>query len=81
MVATVLRLEGIEFSALTKAICTYNDGDLGSSNSVPQCLEVAFFGDRLIAGKTYVIYGSIRLPGNNEFTRKPDVSQLHIPKT
>jgi len=74
LIASVLRMEPIEHSALTNAVCMFLEGDLGKPTGEERHVRISFFGDRIISGKSYIMFGSIRLPPNNNYLDQPLVS-------
>jgi hypothetical protein len=71
LIAEVIRIEPIDNSALTNAVCVFPEGDLDSERSELRQVKISFFGDRLICGKSYIMYGGCRLPPNDNFLDQP----------
>jgi hypothetical protein len=71
LIAEVTRIEPIENSALTNAVCLFPEGDLGSTKSELRQVKISFFGNRLISGKSYIMFGACRLPPNDNYLDQP----------
>jgi len=60
-------MEPIKYLALTNAIYIFLEGDLSKSTREEYYIRISFFRDHIISGKSYIIFGSIRLPLNNNY--------------
>ena len=80
VVARVLRTDRIPNSTLQSARCEFEEGDIGTrpGTGMLRNIDVSYFGDRLQSGRSYVIYGGIRLPPNDNHIDLPKVSPLYL---
>ena len=69
VVARVLRTDRIANSTLQSARCEFEEGDIGTrpGTGMLRNIDVSYFGDRFQSGRSYVIYGGIRLPPNDNY--------------
>jgi hypothetical protein len=66
VVGRILQVEGIPDSIYKNALCEFEEGDRDSREGEMRTFYIAFYGDLLQSGRSYMIFGTGRLPGNNE---------------
>jgi hypothetical protein len=76
VLARVAEVDGILNSAYRNALCEFEEGAHNATAGDWRSFYIAFYGDLLDAGKTYMIRGQARLPGNDE-AEAPKVSFLY----
>jgi hypothetical protein len=74
VVGRVAQIEGIADSIYRNALIEFEEGD--SDFSSCRSFYVAFYGDLLLSGRIYVIFGTGRLTGNESCTQ-PKVRALY----
>jgi hypothetical protein len=76
VLARVAEVDGIPDSAYRNALCEFKEGAHDATGGDWRSFYVAFYGDLLDAGKTYMIRGQARLSGNDE-AEAPKASILY----
>lgn len=78
VVGRILQVEGIPDSVYKNALCEFEEGERDSRDGEIRTFYIAFYGDLLQNGRSYIIFGNARLPANSE-CKAPKVSlSLHI---
>jgi hypothetical protein len=73
VVSRVLQVEGIPDSVYKNALCEFEKGERNSRDGEIRTFYIAFNGDLLQNGQSYIILGNSRLPANSE-CKDPKVS-------
>jgi hypothetical protein len=77
VVGRILQVEGIPDSAYKNALCEFEEGERDLRDGEVRTFYIAFYGDLLQNGQSYIIFGNARLPANSE-CKAPKVSLSNV---